>query len=238
MDELALNSLMRGGHPGQRLDALLRDYAKATGEELRRPLTPEESSRVRLWMMRADNPWIRYSGPSQGGWVHSSVTTKAGFLQQKVCGLCEPLPLEGVDARPSFFPVSVPPFTKQNPKIKRVVHARVVEELKKTADRRADPRTWKGLPICATVVAAQAVNRKTIDADNAAKAILDTLQGTVITNDNAIQHVSAFRLKARETGGYYLIGLRPVYPLDADVVHLSAQMKDASPLMGLQTEDE
>ncbi|MFD6074106.1 RusA family crossover junction endodeoxyribonuclease [Streptomyces hydrogenans] len=45
------------------------------------------------------------------------------------------------------------------------------------------------------------MNRKTTDADNAAKAILDTLQGTFITNDNAIQHVPAFRLKARETGG-------------------------------------
>ncbi|MFE3859111.1 RusA family crossover junction endodeoxyribonuclease [Streptomyces goshikiensis] len=128
----------------------------------------------------------------------------------------------------------MPPFTKQNDAMRKEVHARVVEEIEKTADRRADPRIWESLSICATMVAVQAQNRKTIDADNAAKAILDTLQGTVIINDNAIQHVSAYRMKAPDSKGYYLIGLRPVYPLGADVVDPSARAKDGSPLMELQ----
>ncbi|MFE5616271.1 RusA family crossover junction endodeoxyribonuclease [Streptomyces sp. NPDC056524] len=187
-------------------------------------------------MVRSDRPFMVYQGPSQKGYVHADITGKAGFAQQKSCGVCEPLPFTGAGARPTFFPISVPPFTKQTAATRKRVHERVVEAMKETADLREDPRTWDGLPICATVVAVQAQSKNTIDADNAAKAILDTLQGTVIINDNAIQHVSAYRLKARETQGYYLIGLRPVYPLEADAVYLSARMRDRSPLMGLQAE--
>ncbi|MFE3855435.1 hypothetical protein ACFXPN_30415, partial [Streptomyces griseorubiginosus] len=42
---------------------------------------------------------------------------------------------------------------------------------------------------------------------------------------------------APETKGYYLIGLRPVYPLEYDVVDLVARAKDVSPLMRLQEEE-
>ncbi|MFE1255825.1 RusA family crossover junction endodeoxyribonuclease [Streptomyces fungicidicus] len=83
----------------------------------------------------------------------------------------------------------------------------------------------------------QAENRKVIDADNAAKAILDTLQGFMILNDSAIQHVSAYRMKAPATKGYYLIGLRPVHPLEADIIAHSTHAKDVSPLMRLQDEE-
>ncbi len=185
-------------------------------------------------MVRSDNPWMRYKGPSQEGWVHADLGTKAGFAQQMPCRVCEPLP--SAKAQSHSFPISVPPFTKQNHSIQRKVHAQVVAEMEKTADRRADPRTWEGLAICATVVAVQADDRNVIDADNAAKAILDTLQNTVILNDKAIQHVSSFRMQApaSATKGYYLISLSPVYPLEVDVVDRWAPVKDGSLLMGLQ----
>ncbi|MFD3959513.1 MULTISPECIES: hypothetical protein [Streptomyces] len=237
MDLSRLIELTSGDDPRARVDGLLRVYEEATGEHLRQPLLREEADRVRLWMMHSDLPWVVYRRLAVGANVHASLASKAGFVQQAACGVCDLLPLDGPIARPSFFPISVPPFTKQNAAKRKEIHERVVREMERAVDKREDPRTWDGLPICATVVAVQDQNRNTIDADNAANAILDTLQGTVIVNDAAIQHVSAYRMKAPETKGYYLIGLRPVYPLECDVVDLVARVKDVSPLMGLQEEE-
>ncbi|MFE3859110.1 hypothetical protein ACFXPT_01585 [Streptomyces goshikiensis] len=102
MDELTLSELTSGGNLGARIDTLLRNYAEATGEQLRRPLTPEDAARVHLWMLRSDRWLVFYQGPSQKGYVHASAADKAGFIQQKACEVCELLPLSGPGARPRF----------------------------------------------------------------------------------------------------------------------------------------
>ncbi|MGW6055722.1 RusA family crossover junction endodeoxyribonuclease [Streptomyces sp. NPDC055189] len=234
MDERTLAELTSSDDPKTRVAGLLAAYEAATGEHLPKPLTPEDAARVRSWMVQANLPSVYLRSFALKANVHANTASKASFLQQAACRVCDLLPLAGPGARPSYFPISVAPFTKQNPTRRKEIHARIVGEMKQTSDRRADPRTWGGVLICATVVAVQALDRRTIDADNAAKAILDTLQGTVIVNDNAIQHVSAFRMKAPGTKGYYLIGLRPVYPLEADIIALSSHAKDVSPLMRLR----
>jgi hypothetical protein len=217
-----------GDQPRLRVAGLLEAFTIETGEALDQPITAEQVQRVRLWMVRRDMPTVARKEPTLRMNVHSSLAAKASWLAQAPCIVCDKLP-NSVAAEHSTFTIPVPPFTKQNRTTARAVAKAMATEFGRTADKRSGPRTWEGLSICASVVAVQNAQRHIIDVDNAAKAVLDTLSKTVFIDDRHIQHLSAMRLQATDTTGYYVIGLRPVYPLEDDCLDTSGEV----PYLGL-----
>ncbi|RZU14333.1 RusA family crossover junction endodeoxyribonuclease [Streptomyces sp. BK239] len=209
--------------PAERIAGLLKVYSQETGDQLSPPLAPAAAARVRAWMVSQDRFQIAHKEATLRAEVHSSVSSKASWLQQSRCTSCDALDFKSTAARPTYFAVPVPPFTKQNKDRARRVNKAVRREMERTHSSR-DPMTWKGLMICASVVAVQSENRRLIDVDNAAKAVLDTLSKTVIIDDRYVQHLRASRLIAHGTEGYYLIGLSPVHPLEDDVVERSGHV--------------
>ncbi|WP_189554743.1 RusA family crossover junction endodeoxyribonuclease [Streptomyces lavendofoliae] len=209
--------------PAERIAGLLEVYSQETGDQLSPPLAPDEAAQVRAWMVSQDRFSIARKEATLRAEAHSTVSSKASWLQQLKCTSCDVLDFESTAARPTYFAVPVPPFTKQNKDTARRVNKAVKHEMERTQSSR-DPMTWKGLMICASVVAVQSSNRRLIDVDNAAKAVLDTLSGTVIIDDRYVQHLRASRLIAQDTEGYYVIGLLPVHPLEDDVVERSGHV--------------
>lgn len=129
---------------------------------------------------------------------------------------------QGTPPLPTFFAIPVRPFTKQVKETRRLITAAVRAEIERSDQA---PDQWRGVPICVTVVSVQATTEKLIDVDNAAKAILDTMGGTIFPDDRQVQHLSISRLTADGTPGYYLIGLRPAYPNLDDVVDHTSRMR-------------
>jgi Endodeoxyribonuclease RusA len=75
------------------------------------------------------------------------------------------------------------------------------------------------------VVAAQGHPMKIKDVDNSAKAILDTMKGIVFPDDRQIEHLSTSRIQHEDTPAYYLIYLRPVYPMLEDAIDRKCRVK-------------
>jgi len=126
---------------------------------------------------------------------------------------------------PVSFPVPVQPFTKQNQRSIRLLTKATRQAIAKRSSRRQPIDAWKDVAICASVIAVQAKPARIIDVDNAAKAIIDTMKGIIFPDDRQIQHLSVHRIHHADTNAYYLISLRPVYPVLDDVVDLTCQVK-------------
>ena len=133
----------------------------------------------------------------------------------------------GTPPLPTYFAIPVRPFTKQVTRTRTAITNAVREEI-----ARSDPDSdeWRNVPICITIVSVQASTERLIDVDNAAKAILDTMSGTIFPDDRQVQHLSVSRLSAENTTGYYLIGLRPAYPSLDDVVDPISRIRFLGPI--------
>ncbi|MFJ8939999.1 RusA family crossover junction endodeoxyribonuclease [Streptomyces sp. NPDC102365] len=212
--------------PSARVEAAYRAYTSDTGEFLATPPTAAQRERVRRWLME-----VHFSDPRPVGYtkaavlqagVHSDVDGKAQWLQQGPCMQCRLIIPTGSPPLPTYFAIPVRPFTKQVRKTRRLISQAVRAEIQRS---NKNPEDWRGVPICVTVVSVQASTEKLIDVDNAAKAILDTMNGTIFPDDRQVQHLSVSRLTAAGTTGYYLIGLRPAYPNLDDVVDHTSRIR-------------
>ncbi|MGQ4422877.1 RusA family crossover junction endodeoxyribonuclease [Streptomyces violaceoruber] len=212
--------------PAARVDAAYRAYVADTGQRLDTPPTVQQRERVRRWLVEVDmndpQPVGYAKIPVLQAGIHCDVDKKAQWLQQAPCMQCRLVVPQGTPPLPTFFAIPVRPFTKQVKETRRLITAAVRAEIERSDQA---PDQWRGVPICVTVVSVQATTEKLIDVDNAAKAILDTMGGTIFPDDRQVQHLSISRLTADGTPGYYLISLRPAYPNLDDVVDHTSRMR-------------
>ena len=208
--------------PEERLSAVYAAYQAETGKVISTGgPTGSETAEIREWLrdIQFTHPealgW--YKEPVLQPWVQADVAAKASWIQQAPCIQCHHRELGGESPYPTFFYIKTRPFTKQVPHTSAELTEATIKELeRRNLGRHRD--SWKGVAICATVVAIQDEAMKIIDVDNAAKAVIDTMKGLVFPDDRQIDHLSASRIRYPGDPAFYLIGLRPVESILADVV--------------------
>jgi hypothetical protein len=100
--------------PYTKVQAACRAYAAATGSSVSWPMTLEESTAVRRWLIQqapTGAAWHDYL--IRQPWVHWDAAAKASWAQQAPYIICNIIPPDGGPPFPVPFPIPVRPFTKQ-----------------------------------------------------------------------------------------------------------------------------
>lgn len=208
----AISGISMDAPPEQRVEEFAGIYARATGNSVDSPITPEQRRLVHGWYhQNFEQVWpsLMRKLPALTFAIYSDIKSKASALVQSACPTCGPVFRS--------FPVGVEPWSAQSSEKKVAIREFVNAGLIEMPNRQ---KLLEG-PICLSVVSvvprSRAIARKK-DADNLVKGFLDALSGYLYKDDSAIQCLTARRLEYAGNQGFYMVGVRPAVAFDADIV--------------------
>lgn len=211
-----------------RIAATVAAYTEATGRPTSDPLTSGDREAIGRWLYDEDQRMPRdgngRSFPATRGYsrrllplVHRDLSSKLAYLQQRPCDICDPIQLRPLSIA---FAVNIRPFSAQALTSSRL--SGVKDAIRRHLSKRGlYTAQWSRHDLCMSVVVLQSCKDRVKDLDNSIKGLLDAMQEAVYENDRQIRHLSASRVVHDGSEAYYLVSIRPVRDVRADVFNLS-----------------
>lgn len=218
--------------PEDRLTAVLKAYMEATGVVLSNPLTADERRHVRDWLIREEMAMpVNAQGHSVAllyghrssisrPLIFEDLARKVGWLQQVPCRTCIPADIQPFSIS---FSIRVRPFTAQSLKAPQLksLKTKITAYM---ASRDWNLGVWSNYEVCIAIVAIMPERERRKDVDNIVKGLLDTMEGSIYTNDRLVQHLSVRRVLHEGSDGWCKVHVMPVRDARADVVDPTLQV--------------